>query len=87
LAQTPVGKVQTVRGPIDPADLGPTLVHEHILVGFLGTERMSPERHDAHEVCQKRRHAPNPVGHLWRWREVMAAVLPLALLCGRMRMR
>jgi phosphotriesterase-related protein len=28
------GKVQTVRGPIDPSELGPTLMHEHLLFDF-----------------------------------------------------
>jgi phosphotriesterase-related protein len=28
------GKVQTVLGPIDPAQLGPTLMHEHLLTDF-----------------------------------------------------
>lgn len=28
------GKVQTVRGLIDPSDLGPTLMHEHVLCDF-----------------------------------------------------
>ena len=29
-------KVQTVTGPIDSADLGKTLIHEHVLIGFPG---------------------------------------------------
>ncbi len=29
-----IGKVQTVLGPIDPADLGPTLMHEHPATDF-----------------------------------------------------
>lgn len=28
------GKVRTVRGPVDPADLGPTLMHEHVICDF-----------------------------------------------------
>jgi len=28
------GKVQSILGPIDPADLGPTLMHEHVLADF-----------------------------------------------------
>ncbi|MBL6928158.1 MAG: aryldialkylphosphatase [Rhodospirillales bacterium] len=31
---TSSGKVQTVLGPIDPADLGPTLMHEHLATEF-----------------------------------------------------
>jgi phosphotriesterase-related protein len=40
--------IQTVRGPIRPADLGTTLVHEHVLVDFGGVA--SPGRYDADEV-------------------------------------
>jgi phosphotriesterase-related protein len=32
VARLPVGQVQTVRGPIDPSDLGVVLPHEHLLV-------------------------------------------------------
>ena len=37
------GKVQTVRGPIDPADLGVTLTHEHILIDLLDAHGAGPE--------------------------------------------
>lgn len=37
------GKVQTVLGPIDPSNLGPTLTHEHLLVDGLG-DAPSPGR-------------------------------------------
>jgi phosphotriesterase-related protein len=38
-AQTPAipnlaGKVQTVLGPVDPAEIGPALMHEHIFINF-----------------------------------------------------
>ncbi len=49
-AQTALGRVQTVTGPVDPADLGLRLVHEHVLVDFVGADQVSPERHDADEV-------------------------------------
>ena len=29
--QNQVGKVQTVTGPVDPAEMGITLTHEHLL--------------------------------------------------------
>ena len=45
--QAALGKEQTVTGPIDPAELGPTLVHEHILVDCIGCNRVSPERQEA----------------------------------------
>jgi len=49
-AQTAVGKIQSVTGPVEPTRLGPTLVHEHILVDFIGADKVSPERYDADEV-------------------------------------
>jgi phosphotriesterase-related protein len=42
--------IQTVRGPIAPADMGVTLVHEHVLVDFVGADRVSRSRYDADEV-------------------------------------
>lgn len=44
--------IQTVRGPIDAADMGPTLTHEHILVDFIGAEEVSPDRYDPDEVFE-----------------------------------
>ena len=37
------GKVQTVRGPIDPSELGPTLMHEHVVCDFTPPVRRSEE--------------------------------------------
>lgn len=37
--QPPRAKAQTVRGPVDPADLGPTLIHEHVLMDFTPLDR------------------------------------------------
>ena len=31
----PQGRVQTVLGPLDPAALGPTLMHEHVLLDLV----------------------------------------------------
>jgi predicted metal-dependent phosphotriesterase family hydrolase len=45
-----VGKIQTVQGPIDPEELGRTLTHEHVLVDFIGADKVSPDRYDADEV-------------------------------------
>ena len=42
--------IQTVAGAIDPAQLGVTLMHEHVLVDFIGAEEVSPSRYDADEV-------------------------------------
>ena len=44
------GKILTVRGPIEPDDLGLTLPHEHVLVDFIGADQVGPHRYDAIEV-------------------------------------
>lgn len=41
--------IQTVRGPILASVLGPALPHEHLLVDFVGADRVSPSRYDADE--------------------------------------
>jgi phosphotriesterase-related protein len=46
------GRILTVRGPVDPRALGTALVHEHVLVDFIGADRVSPDRYDAEEVFQ-----------------------------------
>ena len=46
-------QVQTVLGPITSTDLGRTLIHEHILVDFVGASRISRDRYsrrEAHEI-------------------------------------
>ncbi len=45
-----VGRILTVRGPVEPDALGITLVHEHVLVDFVGADRVSASRYDADEV-------------------------------------
>jgi phosphotriesterase-related protein len=40
----------TVRGPVAAGDLGTTLAHEHVLVDFVGADRVSRDRYDAEEV-------------------------------------
>ena len=47
--QTP-GSVQTVTGPIPAAQLGLTLMHEHVLVDFIGADQVSPQRYDANHA-------------------------------------
>ena len=47
------GTVMTVRGPIDSAELGRTLEHEHILVDFIGAEETGYHRWDRDEVVSK----------------------------------
>ena len=39
-----IPKIMTVNGPTDANKLGKTLSHEHILVDFVGAEKVSPER-------------------------------------------
>lgn len=43
----------TVRGPIRAESLGPTLVHEHVLVDFIGADRIVAGRYDPEEVFKK----------------------------------
>jgi phosphotriesterase-related protein len=44
------GFVQTVTGPIPAAQLGLTLMHEHVLVDFIGADQVSPQRYDANHA-------------------------------------
>jgi len=50
LAQRQRRQVATVRGPVDPSELGTTLVHEHVLVDFVGADKVSRDRYDADEA-------------------------------------
>ena len=42
--------IMTVKGPINANDLGFTLSHEHILVDFIGAEKINKERYNVDEV-------------------------------------
>jgi len=42
--------VQTVTGPLTPDRLGLTLMHEHVLVDFIGAEQVSTSRYDPDDV-------------------------------------
>ncbi|MSS73705.1 MAG: phosphotriesterase [Candidatus Latescibacteria bacterium] len=42
--------VQTATGPISPEDLGVVLSHEHVMVDFIGADRVSRDRYDPDEV-------------------------------------
>ncbi len=46
----PKRKIMTVRGVIAATDLGKTLIHEHILVDFIGADRVSSARWDRQKV-------------------------------------
>jgi phosphotriesterase-related protein len=43
-------QVMTVRGPIAPEQMGPTLPHEHVLFDFVGAAQVARARYDAEEV-------------------------------------
>lgn len=45
--------VQTVLGPASPETLGPTLMHEHVLVDFIGADQVSRDRYDRGEAFAK----------------------------------
>jgi predicted metal-dependent phosphotriesterase family hydrolase len=42
--------VMTVRGRIDADQLGTTLMHEHVMVDFIGADKVSRDRYDAEQV-------------------------------------
>ncbi|HZP00676.1 MAG TPA: phosphotriesterase [Terriglobia bacterium] len=46
------GKVMTVLGPVPSEHLGPTLIHEHILVDFAGADKIAPGKYDPDEVFE-----------------------------------
>jgi phosphotriesterase-related protein len=46
------GRVMTVTGPVAPGELAATLPHEHVLVDFIGADRVSRDRYDADEVVR-----------------------------------
>lgn len=45
--------VATVLGPVSPETLGPTLMHEHMLVDFIGAAAVSRDRYDRDRVCTR----------------------------------
>jgi phosphotriesterase-related protein len=51
--QPPKFTIRTVRGPIAAHALGRTLPHEHVLVDFIGADRVSPSRYDPLAVFNK----------------------------------
>ncbi len=46
------GKVMTVKGAVDPAGLGITLPHEHVMVDFIGAEKTGRHRYDPTDVVE-----------------------------------
>jgi len=49
-AASPASRVNTVLGERSPRALGMTLMHEHVLVDFVGADKVSPKRYNAEEV-------------------------------------
>ncbi len=49
-ADTPATAVHTVRGERSPRALGLALMHEHILVDFIGADKVSRDRYDPEQV-------------------------------------
>ena len=47
------GQAITVLGPIIPAKLGRTLIHEHVMVDFIGADAIRPGRYDPEDVFLK----------------------------------
>lgn len=47
-----VARIQTVTGPVAPEELGITLMHEHVLVDFIGADKIAPGRYHAEEAAQ-----------------------------------
>lgn len=45
--------IMTVRGPIDPNAIGNTLIHEHVLVDFIGAKLINSDRWNKDEVMDK----------------------------------
>ncbi len=51
--RTALPAVETVLGPTPPGSLGVTLMHEHVLVDFIGADQVNPSRYDAQEAFEK----------------------------------
>lgn len=49
---SPDAVVMTVLGPIAPASLGSALCHEHVLVDFIGADKVNPARYDANHAYE-----------------------------------
>lgn len=56
------GEVLTVNGPMDPAQLGETLLHEHIFINFQKPPAMFPPDDDITVIT------PTPAGPSAKWR-------------------
>ena len=45
-------QIITVNGAIRPQQMGKTLIHEHLLVDFIGADKISPDRWNREEVLK-----------------------------------
>ena len=43
-------QIQSVQGPLPAEKLGTTLMHEHVMVDFIGADKASRERYNRDEV-------------------------------------
>jgi phosphotriesterase-related protein len=46
------GMIMTVTGPISPSEMGPTLIHEHVMVDFIGADSTGNHRWEHPEVIR-----------------------------------
>src|SRR5688572_13735063 len=61
--------IPTVQGPVPADTLGVILIHEHVMVDFIGADRVSPERYDADAVFRA------ALPHLKQFRELGGGTL------------
>jgi phosphotriesterase-related protein len=47
-----ISVVMTVNGPISPKDMGPSLIHEHLLVDFIGAKQIDPSAWNLVDVSE-----------------------------------
>lgn len=48
-----INQVITINGPVGTHKLGATLTHEHVLVDFIGADKINPDRWNRMEVAEK----------------------------------
>ncbi|MGQ9631298.1 MAG: phosphotriesterase family protein [bacterium] len=46
------GKIATVKGPIDPSEMGLTLPHEHVMCDFIGADKTGKHRYRQEDVVE-----------------------------------
>ncbi|SEI59775.1 phosphotriesterase-related protein [Dyadobacter koreensis] len=46
-------QINTVLGAVNPARLGKTLIHEHVLVDFIGADKINPDRWEHEKVIRR----------------------------------